>query len=74
MDFADIDVAPFNNEEAIKQMENGLLKVLEKAEKYVIIGGDHTISYPSLKAMNKFIQKICNLAPKFVFKINIVYF
>lgn len=53
MDFADIDVAPFNNEEAIKQMENGLLKVLEKAEKYIIIGGDHTISYPSLKAMNK---------------------
>lgn len=58
VDFSDLDIPPFNNEEAIKIMENGLNDILEKAKKYIILGGDHTISYPSLKAINKKYGKV----------------
>lgn len=58
VDFADIEVSPFNNNNAIKIMENGLNDILEKTDKYIILGGDHTISYPSLKAINKKYGKV----------------
>ena len=58
IDFADINVPPFNNEEAVKIMEVELDNILKKTDKYIILGGDHTISYPSLKAINKKFGKV----------------
>jgi len=53
LDFGDINVTPFHINEAVEVMEKNLNNILEKTEKYIILGGDHTISYPSLKAINK---------------------
>jgi len=58
IDFADINVTPFNNDEAVKIMEIELDNILKKSDKYIILGGDHTISYPSLKAINKKFGKV----------------
>ena len=38
IDFADINVSPFNNEEAVKIMENELNNILNKSDKYIILG------------------------------------
>lgn len=53
MDFGDIAANIFDIPTAVKEMETSLDYILTKANKYVILGGDHTISYPSLKAINK---------------------
>jgi agmatinase len=53
IDFGDINATPFNNEEAVRIMELELDKISKKTDKYIILGGDHTISYPSLKTINK---------------------
>jgi agmatinase len=58
LDFGDINVTPFNINEAVEVMETNLNNILEKTEKYIILGGDHTISYPSLKAINKKYGKV----------------
>jgi agmatinase len=58
VDFGDINVTPFNNNEATIIMENELDNILKKTNKYIILGGDHTISYPSLKAINKKYGKV----------------
>jgi agmatinase len=52
-DFGDINCTPFDIASAIDQIEVELDSVLMKVDKYILLGGDHTISYPSLKAMHK---------------------
>lgn len=53
MDFGDIFATPFDIPQAVNHMEKSLSNVLNYAKKYIIIGGDHTLSYPSLKATNQ---------------------
>lgn len=52
-DFGDINCTPFDITKSVEQMEEGLDDVLTKTKKYICLGGDHTISYPSLKSMYK---------------------
>ena len=52
-DAGDITCNPFNIEEAIKQIEVGAEELLNKVGGIISLGGDHTIAFPLLKAINK---------------------
>ena len=51
VDAGDLAVNPFDIEEAIAQIETGARSLLERSERLVTIGGDHTIALPLLRAM-----------------------
>ena len=57
-DAGDIPCNPFNIHQSINTITNELDILHEKSKNLVILGGDHTISYPSLKSMNKKFGKI----------------
>jgi len=50
-DAGDIVANPFNLEEAIRQIEAGATDLLERAGHLLVMGGDHTISLPLLRAV-----------------------
>jgi len=52
-DAGDIVCNPFNINEAIQQIEKGALDLLNKVGGIISLGGDHTIAFPLLKAVNK---------------------
>ena len=52
-DAGDIACNPFNIDEAIKQIEKGAFDLLNKVEGIISMGGDHTIAFPLLKAVNR---------------------
>ena len=52
-DAGDIAVNPFHIEQAIAAMHDGAREILERAERLVTIGGDHTIALPLLRAMRE---------------------
>ncbi|CAM9218193.1 unnamed protein product, partial [Choristocarpus tenellus] len=52
VDYGDISCNPFNIPKAMDQISSQLSNVLSQCENVVIIGGDHTISYPCLKAIS----------------------
>ncbi|CAM9264895.1 unnamed protein product [Ectocarpus sp. 12 AP-2014] len=52
VDYGDIPCNPFNIPKAIDEISTGVGNVLGRCDGVVIIGGDHTISYPSLKAIS----------------------
>ena len=52
-DAGDLVCNPFKIDEAIKQIEKGAYELLNKVEGLISIGGDHTIAFPLLKAINK---------------------
>ena len=58
IDGGDLNITPFNIHEAIKQMYEQLLEKYKISKNIIIMGGDHTISYPSLKATNKKFGKV----------------
>lgn len=51
VDAGDLAVNPFSLEEAIAAIERGADELLERADRVVTIGGDHTIALPLLRAM-----------------------
>jgi agmatinase len=51
VDAGDIAVNPFDIETAISQIEAGARDLLERADRLVTIGGDHTIALPLLRAV-----------------------
>ncbi|MDQ6688378.1 MAG: agmatinase, partial [Actinomycetota bacterium] len=51
VDAGDIFVNPFDIDTAIAQIESGAHELLERADRLVTIGGDHTIALPLLRAM-----------------------
>ncbi|KQX70080.1 agmatinase [Angustibacter sp. Root456] len=51
VDAGDIAVNPFHLEDAIQQIEAGARALLERADRLVTIGGDHTIALPLLRAV-----------------------
>lgn len=57
-DAGDIPCNPFNINQSIDTICNELNKLHEKSNNLIILGGDHTISYPSLRSMNKKFGKI----------------
>ena len=52
-DAGDITCNPFNIDEAIKQIEKGAYDLLKKTGRIISMGGDHTIAFPLLRAINK---------------------
>src|SRR5210317_41657 len=52
-DAGDITCNPFNIDEAIKQVEEGAYELLQKVGGIISLGGDHTIAFPLLKAINR---------------------
>jgi agmatinase len=51
VDAGDIAANPFDIEAAIRQVEAGARALLERADRLVTIGGDHTIALPLLRAL-----------------------
>ena len=51
VDAGDIAVNPFRIEEAVEQVEAGARALAEWADRLVVIGGDHTIALPLLRAV-----------------------
>lgn len=51
-DAGDIACNPYNINDAIQQIETAATALLEQAGAIVSLGGDHTIAYPLLKAIN----------------------
>jgi agmatinase len=50
VDAGDIAANPFSIEQAVREIEDGARALLERAERLVTIGGDHTIALPLLRA------------------------
>jgi len=51
-DAGDLDVTPYNIPKAMQAIYEGLKAIISsRAEGFVIIGGDHTISYPAIRAL-----------------------
>lgn len=51
VDAGDVAVTPFNIAQATTQIYEGCREKLMAARRLVVIGGDHTLSYPSIKAV-----------------------
>lgn len=51
VDAGDIAVNPFSIEEAVSEIQTGAQALLERADRLVTIGGDHTIALPLLRAL-----------------------
>jgi agmatinase len=50
-DAGDIAVNPFSIEEAVRQIEVGANELLERSDRILTIGGDHTIALPLLRSV-----------------------
>lgn len=50
-DVGNLAVTPFGVDRAVESMLTGLAAARERAGKLVILGGDHTIAYPSIKTL-----------------------
>ena len=53
VDAGDIACNPFDIQDAIKQVDEGVREVLDVSGKLVTIGGDHTIALPLLRVMHE---------------------
>lgn len=51
-DAGDITCNPFSIAEAIEAVESAAKKLLKKASAIISLGGDHTVAFPLLRAMN----------------------
>ncbi len=52
-DAGDVACNPYQIEEAIDQIEKAASDLLDKVDAMISLGGDHTIAFPLLKAVNK---------------------
>ncbi|ART67363.1 agmatinase [Mycobacterium dioxanotrophicus] len=53
VDAGDLTFNPFDIETAVAQIEHGAVELLRDGATLVSLGGDHTIAYPLLKAVNR---------------------
>ena len=58
VDAGDIAVNPFNIDEAILQIQDGIGSLISSGLKLLTLGGDHTIALPILRALHKIHGKI----------------
>lgn len=58
VDAGDIAVNPFNIDEAILQIQDGIGSLISSGLKLLTLGGDHTIALPILRALHKVHGKI----------------
>lgn len=52
VDAGDLSTNPFNIEDSVVRMEADARRLFEHADKFVAIGGDHTVSLPLLRAVH----------------------
>lgn len=52
-DLGNIPVTPFDIPTAVAQMRRGLDEASERSQRLVVLGGDHTIAYPSLQSLHR---------------------
>ena len=60
-DVGDIAINPFDLSQAVQQITERTSELMKNGCKPLIMGGDHTISYPIIKAMK---VSYCLLLPK----------
>ena len=53
VDTGDVFATPFNIEQAVQQIYNGCKERLQMSRRLLVFGGDHTLSYPSIKAVSE---------------------
>lgn len=51
VDAGDLSINPFDIDEALRDVEHGARSVLEQAGRLVVLGGDHTVALPLLRAV-----------------------
>ena len=51
VDAGDLAINPFDIPEALRDVEHGARSVLEQASRLVVLGGDHTVALPLLRAV-----------------------
>lgn len=51
-DFGDIGINPYNIDEAITTIERSMRAVLERSPRLLVLGGDHSIALPTLRALH----------------------
>jgi agmatinase len=51
-DAGDLPVTPFDIMRAVKEIEDGVGHLLEECSRVVLLGGDHTIAFPALRALH----------------------
>lgn len=52
VDAGDLIANPFSIDEALAQLEAGTRSLLERAGKVLVLGGDHTVALPTLRAIS----------------------
>jgi agmatinase len=52
VDAGDLAVTPFDIVRAVKEIEAGISGLLDRSPRLVLLGGDHTIALPSLRALH----------------------
>ncbi len=53
VDAGDVAVNPFSLDEAVDQVERAARSLLERAPRLLVLGGDHTIALPLLRALGR---------------------
>lgn len=56
-DEGDIEIKNLKKKEAFKKIKEKIEEILEKNKKFILIGGDHTITYPVILAVKKFFKE-----------------
>ncbi|MEE6169647.1 MULTISPECIES: agmatinase [unclassified Mycolicibacterium] len=51
-DMGDLAVTPFSIDEAIRTVERAARAILERSRRLLVLGGDHTIALPNLRALS----------------------
>ena len=57
-DCNDASITPFDNNKAVYEIKYAISNCINKLDKLIIIGGDHSLSYPSIKAHLKNMAKL----------------
>eukprot|EP00746_Dinoflagellata_sp_MGD_P140472 gnl/MRDRNA2_/MRDRNA2_73715_c0_seq1.p1 gnl/MRDRNA2_/MRDRNA2_73715_c0~~gnl/MRDRNA2_/MRDRNA2_73715_c0_seq1.p1 ORF type:complete len:423 (-),score=58.80 gnl/MRDRNA2_/MRDRNA2_73715_c0_seq1:109-1377(-) len=58
-DAGDLAHSPFNIDQAMREVYEGCRDTLKKAKRLCVIGGDHTLSYPVIKAVKEQYGRVC---------------
>jgi agmatinase len=51
-DAGDLPVTPYDIPRAVKEIEDGVGELLTQCQRVVLLGGDHTVAFPSLQALH----------------------
>ncbi len=54
---ADLDDCEFETDDQLKEMEEKAFELYKKRKKVIFLGGEHTISFPIVKGINRVIKK-----------------